>query len=217
MTRLLSYLYPVTKKITSLHNGILELTWYNGKKMLNSKNANYSYGSLQKILKFGLKKIDLKKVDSILILGMGAGSVIETLREDFDYQNQITAVDIDPVIIEIAHDEFGIVPSDTLDIICDDALNFLKNTTTTFHLIIIDLYIDLLVPNPFVQLSFWELVTNANAKHGHILFNASVNQSNENTLNDIIDFLRRKEYHTQKVEHVEQTNTLLITKHEGSH
>lgn len=215
MTRILSYLYPVTTKITSKHNGILEVTWYNGKKMLNSKNANYSYGSLQKILKFGLKKIDLKQMDSILILGMGGGSVIETLRTDFDYQNHITAVELDPVVIDIADREFGITPSKTLHIVCDDALNFLKHTTSKFDLIIIDLYIDLQVPNAFVQLSFWELVVNANSKSGCILFNASVNQSSEDTLNHIMDLLRRNRYHTQKVEHVEQTNTLLIAKHSG--
>lgn len=213
MTRILSYLYPVTKKITSKHNGILEITWYNGKKMLNSENANYSYGSLQKILKFGLKKIDLTQVNSILILGMGGGSVIETLRTDFDYQNHITAVELDSVIIDIADREFGISPSDSLQIVCDDAYNFLKKATTKYDLIIIDLYIDLQVPNAFVQLAFWELVIKANSKNGHLLFNASVNQSSEDTLNDIMDFLSRNGYHTQKVEHVEQTNTLLIAKH----
>ncbi|HCY82004.1 MAG TPA: spermine synthase, partial [Xanthomarina gelatinilytica] len=31
MARLLSYLYPITKKIESDINGTLELTWHNGK------------------------------------------------------------------------------------------------------------------------------------------------------------------------------------------
>ena len=102
MIRLLSYILPITKRIESQYNGTLEITWFNGKKHLNSKNANYSYGSLQEILRIGLQKIDLLNCKKILVLGLGAGSVIETLRKDLNYNNHITALEIDPVIIEIA-------------------------------------------------------------------------------------------------------------------
>ncbi len=79
----------MTRKVTSKYSDTLEITWYNGKKHLNTKNANYSYGSLQAILKFGLEKIELKHMNSILLLGLGGGSVIETLRQDFNYQKQL--------------------------------------------------------------------------------------------------------------------------------
>ncbi len=105
MIRLLSYIYPITKKVESKYSGTLEITWHNGKKHLNTINANYSYGSLQKILKFGLQNIDVSNCKKILILGLGAGSVIDTLIKDFKYKNHITALDIDPVIIEIAKAE----------------------------------------------------------------------------------------------------------------
>ncbi|MBT8393734.1 MAG: spermine synthase, partial [Bacteroidia bacterium] len=108
MIRLLSYIYPITKKVESKYSGTLEITWHNGKKHLNTKNANYSYGSLQKILKFGLQKIDLSNCKDILILGLGGGSVIDTLVKDFEYENHITAIEIDPVIIEIAKEEFNL-------------------------------------------------------------------------------------------------------------
>ena len=142
MKRLLSYIYPVTKTIDSKYSGKLEITWYNGKKHLNSANANYSYGSLQSILKFGLKKINLSKVNSVLILGLGGGSVIETLRQDFNYSGLIEAIEIDPVIIDIAKTEFGIEQNETLKIHCADAYEFVKDHSKTFDLIIVDLYID---------------------------------------------------------------------------
>lgn len=59
MKRFLSYIWPITKRIESAVNGTLEITWINGKKILDTKNANYSYGSLQRILKFGLSKIEV--------------------------------------------------------------------------------------------------------------------------------------------------------------
>ena len=88
MKKFLSYIWPITHRFSSEINGPLEVTYINGKKVLDTKNANYSYGSLQKILKFGLTKIDLKSVENILILGMGAGSVIQSLRETFDYKKK---------------------------------------------------------------------------------------------------------------------------------
>jgi len=132
MIRLLSYIYPTTRKVKSDFNGTLEITWYNGKKHLNTKNANYSYGSLQKILKIGLQKIDLSQCKKILVLGLGGGSVIKTLQQDFNYKNHITAIDIDPIITDIAKEEFEVTKSKNLEIICTDALLFMQQNKKQF-------------------------------------------------------------------------------------
>jgi protein-L-isoaspartate O-methyltransferase len=206
MKKILSYIYPVTKKIHSEISGDLEITWYNGKKHLDSKNANYSYGSLQRILKIGLEKIDLTNTKKILILGMGGGSVIKTLQDDFNYQNHITAIDIDPVIIKIAKEEFDIVEGKNLKIICEDAQLFMQLNSQKFDLIIIDLYIDTKVPSPFLELPFWQNISNAGST---ILCNASLEESDKK-LNGVVRFLERKQYKTEKFEKVNNTNTLLI-------
>jgi len=169
MIKYLSYLYPITRKVKSKYSDTLEITWYNGKKHLNTKNANYSYGSLQAILKFGLEKIDLKHINSILLLGLGGGSVIETLREDFNYQKHITAIDIDPVIIDIAKTEYQLENNSNTTIICEDALQFVKTKSSQFDLIIIDLFIDIAVPKPFLEVSFWDDLMNSKSTNGVIL------------------------------------------------
>jgi len=212
MIRLLSYLFPITKKIKSKYNGTLEITWYNGKKHLNSKNANYSYGSLQKILKFGLQHIKLQHCQNILILGLGAGSVIETLLKDFKYKKNIKAVEIDPVIIEIAKKEFNLSENKNLHIICDDALNYMKQNKTEFDLIIIDLFIDTEVPDMFVTSNFWNNLVKSNSKNGSILFNGSLNSNIDKHLSEIISLLHNNKYQTKKLEKVNGTNTLLIAK-----
>ncbi len=212
MARLLSYIYPITKRVKSEINGTLEITWYNGKKHLNSKNANYSYGSLQRILKLGLEKLDLKNMNSILVLGLGGGSVIETLKKDFKYQNQITAVDIDPQIIAIAKSEFQIESSENLNIICDDALKFVQNTHETFDLIIIDLFIDLNVPEQFLELSFWEHVLKRKSASGSILFNASLEKHTSEKLEHIISYLNSHIYQVDVYKKVNQTNTVVVGK-----
>ncbi len=54
-------------------------------KVLSSSHANYSYGALQRVLEYGLKQIDMRDVKNILLLGLGGGSVIETLRRDLEF------------------------------------------------------------------------------------------------------------------------------------
>ncbi|MGY0391004.1 spermidine synthase [Bizionia sp. KMM 8389] len=212
MAKLLSYIYPITKKVTSDINGILEITWYNGKKHLNSKNANYSYGSLQRILKFGLEQINLKNTHNILLLGLGGGSVIETLQKDYNYTKTITAVDIDPQIIAVANSEFGIKTSENLNIVCDDAFQFLNKTTDTFDLIIIDLFIDTTVPDKFLKLDFWESIIKKKTPNGTILFNASLETDISEKLKHIISYLKSHMFEVVVFEKVNQTNTVIIGK-----
>lgn len=212
MKRLLSYIYPVTKTIESKYSGKLEITWYNGKKQLNSANANYSYGSLQRILKFGLKKINLSKVNSVLILGLGGGSVIETLRQDFNYSGLIEAVELDPAIIDIAKTEFGIQQDETLKIHCADAYEFVKNHSKTFDLIIVDLYIDLDVPNKFLDLKFWDHILALKNSSGSIIFNAAVKVSKADKIISISNYLKTKVFKVELYDNVNNTNTVIIAK-----
>ncbi|MFC7445933.1 fused MFS/spermidine synthase [Mesoflavibacter profundi] len=210
MKRLLSYLYPITKKIKSKYSDTLEITWYNGKKHLNTKNANYSYGSLQLILKVGLKQINLKTVENILVLGLGGGSVIETLRKDFNYKKQIYGVDIDPVIIDLAKEEFSLKTDQNLKIICQDAVDFLDETHLNFDLIIIDIFIDTEVPNFVLEEHFWTaILKTASAKH-QIIFNAALHQNNDQKLASIISILNQNKYKTETLNKLNGTNTLLI-------
>jgi spermidine synthase len=212
MTILLSYIYPITKKVKSKFNGTLEITWHNGKKHLNTKNANYSYGSLQDILKFGLEKIQLKSVHSVLLLGLGGGSVIKTLRNDFNFDKHITAIDIDPVIIDIAKEEFELQNAKNLNIICEDALSFMTKNTKTFDLIIIDLFIDTAMPEQFLNLPFWTAILTAKSTNGNIIFNASLETSKSKALNDLIGFLKSHIYKVEVFEKVNNTNTMVIAK-----
>ena len=210
MKRLLSYIYPVTKTIASQYSGLLEITWYNGKKHLNSKNANYSYGSLQRILKFGLEKINLTNVNSTLVLGMGGGSVIATLRDDFTYLKQIEAVEIDPIIIDIANIEFGISQGEFLKIHCADAYKFMKTNHKKFDLIIVDLFIDLTVPDRFLNLEFWDNVIKSKSLGGTIIFNASVKDSTSLAITAVSDYIKTKVFKVDIYENVNNTNTIII-------
>lgn len=206
MISLLSYIYPITKKIQSKYNGIVEITWFRGKKLLDTKNTNYSYGSLEKILEKGLEHIDFKYCNNILLLGLGGGSVIKTLRNKIHYTNNITAVDIDPIIIQIAKNEYNIHVNNALEIICDDAYTFVLNNTKQYDFIIIDLFLDDKIPKQFFKDEFWINILHAK----QILFNASLYEKNEPQLKNLVKFLKKHNFNIKTLYKVNKTNTLLI-------
>jgi spermidine synthase len=175
------------RKIRSKYSGVLEITYDRGQKVLDSRNTSYSYGNLQRVWDKVLQRIDLKNINRILILGMGAGSSIQLLREKYNYDRKIVAIELDPVIVEIARDEFGIRPDKNLRIETTDAAEYVRRKTHKFDLILIDLFIDNKVPDILLQRPFWEDTAGKTAPGGIILFNAFLD---DDKLETVIHVLR---------------------------
>src|SRR5690606_26637403 len=209
--KLISFIFPLTRKIKSEYNGYLELTQINGKTLLDTANTNYSYGSLQRILRFSLLQIDLSKTKEILLLGLGGGSVLKTIRNEFNFSGKITAVDIDPVIIQIAEEEFGINSDDNTNIICSDAIDYIENDNNKFDLIIIDLFIDNEIPKKALSLTFWGEIIKKTEQDGFIIFNSLCDPFTD--LHPIENQLKTNGFQTKIFRYVEQTNKVLIAKY----
>ncbi len=209
MRKLLSYLWPTTRCFSSEINGILEVTYVNGKKVLDTENANYSYGSLQKILEFGLSKVDLKSVKNLLLLGMGGGSIIHSLRKRGFYE-PIVAVEIDPEIIKLAKKEFNIEEAGNLKIIQQNASKYVGESNEIFQLIIIDLFIDLNVPPIFYEKEFCGNVSKLLEKDGSIIFNVGVNLEKKSGTTEKLIANFGRDFQFQTHQKVNGTNSLLI-------
>lgn len=209
MKKYLSYFWPQTKKVPSRYNGMLEVTWSNARKILDSEHANYSYGSLQRVMESCLEKIDLKQVKSVLLLGLGGGSVIQSLREKFGYGGVITAVEIDPVVIQLAGEEFGIRSSENLSIIEADALQFTLNTAHRFELVIVDLFIDDKVPEQFYSTAFCENLARVSVNKATIIYNLGLGGTDG--FEHVVQFFRTKPaFRATLVENIEGYNTVLV-------
>ncbi len=208
--KLISYFIPFTKKIKTQFSGLLEVRWINGHKVLDTSNANYSYGSSQRILKFALEHIELGEVENILLLGLGGGSVIKTLREHFSFAGSIVAVDIDPVIIRIAEEEFSVFENETTKIECDDALDFLKKDKNSYSLIIVDLFIDNKVPDKFLSVIFWEHICRRMKVNGFLIFNSI--SSVDYNIEPVKEELEGLGMTLQEFNEVEGTNRIVIGK-----
>ena len=215
LKKLFSYLIPITifKQKSTISQSI-EVTWVNGELVLDSNNTNYSYGSLQRILKKGLQNIGFEKIKSmnhILVLGVAGGSVVKTLLNDVNYKGKITGVEIDPGIISIANTYFQLHEIPNLTIIIDDAFEFVLKTKVKYDLIIIDIFQDTVMPNFLFEDFFTDRLGVILESKGSVLFNTMITQPahNERNLNYISKF-NTKKYKVQSIPRVEEHNELII-------
>ena len=175
LKKILSYFIPINiyKKKSGISKN-LEVTWNNGQLVLDSKNTNYSYGSLQRVLRKGLNYIGyerIRKFEKILVLGVAGGSVIKTLSEEIEFKGKITGVEIDPQVIEIATKYFGLSEIKNLEIVIDDAFEFVLKTKEKYDLIIIDIFQDTVMPNFLFEDFFINRINFLLNVNGFILFN----------------------------------------------
>ena len=178
IAKFFSYFLPINviKRKSSISNS-LEVTWNNGEFVLDSKNTNYSYGSLQRILKKGLKYIGydrIRKFENILVLGVAGGSVIKTLVDEVKFKGKITGVEIDPEIVDIANTYFKLNEIKNLELIVEDAFEFVLKTKESFDLIIIDIFQDTTMPSFLFEDYFIQRINLLLNVNGFILFNTMV-------------------------------------------
>ncbi|HLP63673.1 fused MFS/spermidine synthase [Flavobacterium sp.] len=211
-----SYFIPinVVKKNSSVST-TLEVTWNNGELVLDSKNTNYSYGSLQRILRKGLKYIGydrIRKFENVLILGVAGGSVIKTLVDEIKFKGKITGVEIDKEVVDIANKYFRLNEIKNLEIIIDDAFEFVLKTKDKYDLIIIDIFQDTKMPNFLFEDFFINRVNFLLNTEGFILFNTMVINQKDRIRN--LDYKKKFDgkYSLRMYPKVEEHNELFTIK-----
>ncbi|MCY1485338.1 Polyamine aminopropyltransferase [compost metagenome] len=215
LKRLFSYIIPINihKQKSSVGKN-LEITWTNGELVLDSKNTNYSYGSLQRILRKGLDSIGFKtilKMEHILVLGVAGGSVIKTLTEEIKFKGRITGVEIDPEIIKIANSYFNLDKISNLEIVIDDAFEFVLKTKNKYDLIIIDIFQDTTMPNFLFEEFFQNRTCFLLKEKGIILFNTMCLSDKDNLRNKkYLENVNTELYTARTIPRVEEHNELII-------
>ena len=218
----LSYLVPINIRNEKSHwSKTLEVTWTNGELVLDSANTNYSYGSLQRILRIGLLQIGFKKVakmNHILILGVAGGSVVKTLINEAGYKNKITAVEIDANVIEIAKKYFELDLIPNFDIILDDAFEFVLKTKEKYDLIIIDVFQDTKMPNFLFEDFYINRLLEILEPNGMFLFNTMCLTLADNFRNmDYLKLFDTEKVNVKTIPRIEAHNELIIVEKLGNH
>ncbi|MBE8724752.1 spermidine synthase [Flavobacterium hungaricum] len=215
--KLFSYLIPIKiYKKKSARSKTIEVTWANGELVLDSENTNYSYGSLQRILRYGLRNIGYDQVlemDHILVLGVAGGSVIKTLVDEIQYKHKITGVEIDSEMIQIANQYFELDKIKQLNLVIDDAFEFVLKTKDQYDLIIIDVFEDTNMPNFLFEKFFSDRICTLLRSNGYILFNTMILDEVHNVRNrKYISEIDSKLFTSKMLPRIEVHNELIIIK-----
>ncbi len=213
--KIFSYIIPIKIfKKKSARSKIIEVTWANGELVLDSENTNYSYGSLQRILRYGLRNIGYDKIlemDHILLLGVAGGSVVKTLVDEIEYKGKITGVEIDSEMIQVANQYFNLNKIEQLELVIDDAFEFVLKTKDKYNLIIIDVFEDTNMPNFLFEKFFLDRICTLLKDEGFILFNTMILDEAHNVRNrKYISEINPKMFKAKMLPRIEVHNELII-------
>lgn len=170
----LSYIFEMQlESVASEHNPVLTLCLSNGRLQLYTDNAIYSYEDLYDNFLEAFKRLDLSKkpFQNVLVLGFGLGSVPFILEKVFGVQANYTGIEIDEEIIRLAS-EYAlpkIVSHCTL--ISTDAYSYVDIIEEKFDMIIVDVFLDNIIPSRIESAYFLENVRDLLAADGLLLYN----------------------------------------------
>lgn len=213
LKRFFSYFYPIPiEKTGSKLNPYLEVIMHRGRLLLNTRNANYAFGDAQVKFSKTFHRIRLKEkeIDSVLILGFGVGGIAGILRNTLKITCPITGVELDETIIELGKKYFGAFNYDHLEVHQMDAMAFLCQNRELFDLIIVDIFIDAIVPSQFETEDFIsDLYAHLNG-NGIIAFNKMTHTFKLNREMQRLVGLFDKQF--QHVEYFSDTDILIARK-----
>ncbi len=145
----------------------------NGRLRLDGPTVNYSFGTLHTILAAALQQVGIREraPRSVLLLGLGAGSLVSLLRRQFHVAAPIVAVESNGEILRLAKAHFGLARWPDLEIVQQDAVAFVATDTRTFDLVVVDLFVDAVVPSACRERPFLLAVRQRLSPRGLLLFN----------------------------------------------
>ncbi len=128
------------------------------------KNLEYALGCL----------MFMPEPQNILLLGVGGGSLIHFFRH-YCPKAKITGIDIDQSLLQTMHDEFLLPQADLLlNYHIADAQDWVKNNTTQYDLIIVDVFDEQYMPEWVLEETFMLDLKKSLSEHGCITWNTLI-------------------------------------------
>ena len=171
---LLSYISSIPiEHSSSPYNKSIDVIERFGKNELYVNGIQQSGPYTIRLWKKGLEHVfhnSPKRVEKVLLLGIGGGTVFPMLHEQFPGA-KITAVDIDQEIISLYSKYFSSGTSSYVSLTCADAKKFVVSEKRKYDLIIVDLYVGNDVPDFVTGKPFFTALKNIVSSQGMIVFN----------------------------------------------
>lgn len=172
--KLLSYIIPITiYRDSSEFNQDIRVVVSYGKKKLLVNGIQQSGPMIEGFWNFAFGSVTLPEkgsVKSILVLGVGGGTVIGKLEQMYP-DATITGVDIDEAIIKIGRSHFGLSGKRKLTLVTEDAKAYIARIKKSYDFVIADLYIGRDIPAFESSELFIKNCKRVLRRGGHLLIN----------------------------------------------
>ncbi|MEM9928290.1 MAG: fused MFS/spermidine synthase [Bacteroidota bacterium] len=164
----------VLETVASEHNEFLQVSLVQGRLQLVAEDAIYSFGdyylNFRKLFElFDFEQLPLRS--EVLILGLGLGSIPELLEDYIGVEYHYVAVEIDPVIIQLATKYSLPKLQSPVEVQQADAYAFLQVDPRQYDLICVDVFQDATVPEHLNGDDFLELLKAHLKPNGAIAYN----------------------------------------------
>ncbi|MDH3649329.1 MAG: class I SAM-dependent methyltransferase [Saprospiraceae bacterium] len=157
---------------SSVFNPTLQVSLYRGRYQLSTERSIYSFDDLYVNYLQAFKKVTLPpNGGEVLLLGVGLGSVPFMLEHIFKKKYSYVAVEIDDVVIYLASKYTLSRLSAPIETICADATAFVQQDSRKFDLIIVDLFLDDVIPESFEHSDMNEQVRDKLKPGGLVMYN----------------------------------------------
>ena len=201
------------KRVQGRVSPVLEVTYEDGKKVLNAGNVNYSFGALHDVFRIALKKAEIEKLQpkEVLILGFGVGSIASIIVEEMKIPAKMVGVEADEEVIELAEKEFDISRVPFLAIVHDKAEHFISSTERKFDLVAVDVFVEANVPEACKTEKFLSAMYDHLNSGGCVVFNEMPGENL--AANDAFVDRFRKAFDTSEIHHVQlggEVNRILV-------
>lgn len=156
-----NYFVPeVLETFKSNFNSEVELVKFGGQLRLDMGGLTQSGWIIEQIWGKALRSLLPARYQpkKVLILGFGAGSSAKLIARRYK-SAEITAVEIDPVVIDIGKKYFKTLEIPNLKIVTADAVKFAESTKQHFDITMVDCYLGDQVPKELSSLSFLKRLT----------------------------------------------------------
>jgi spermidine synthase len=156
-------------------NGEISVQKYLGKVSVVVGNLTQSGGLVREIWKKGIEHLNRHHFEGtqpkrLLVMGLGAGSLIGEIARVWP-ETDITAVELDPVMVQLGKDYFGLDSIKNLEIVVGDAIEWLETNQHGFEVILVDMYLGKETPAALERKKFLELVQSRLTENGMVVFN----------------------------------------------
>jgi predicted RNA methylase len=135
------------ERCASAVNGEVRAVWRGGRLRLDGPGVNYSFGTLHDVFAEAFESAGVYAAapTDVLVLGLGAGSVVALLNGRRP-PAKIVGVERDPVVLDLACRRFDLLRHANLEIVCDCAARHLRNDTSQYDLVVVDVFVGNLTP-----------------------------------------------------------------------